>query len=89
MRPGLRRITRFSALAVALATAVFAHRKTSPSVLPEITVMRAPDGGIQPQTALDSRGVLHMIYFKGDPPQGTSSTCALSQARNISRRRFV
>lgn len=32
--------------------------------------MRTPHGGIQPQTALDRHGVLHMIYFRGDPAAG-------------------
>jgi hypothetical protein len=32
--------------------------------------MKTPDGGIQPQAILDSRGVLHLIYFKGNPDGG-------------------
>ena len=35
-----------------------------------VTLMRTPDGGIQPQVALDRKGVLHLIYFKGDPAAG-------------------
>jgi hypothetical protein len=31
------------------------------------TVMRTPDGGLQPQALIDSKGVLHLIYLKGDP----------------------
>ena len=27
---------------------------------------RVPDGGIQPQLATDAKGVVHLIYFKGD-----------------------
>jgi hypothetical protein len=37
---------------------------------PAVTVRRAPDGGIQPQAAVDGRGTLHLIYFKGDPRAG-------------------
>ena len=39
---------------------------------PEETValMRTPHGGIQPQAAVDGRGVLHLIYFQGDPAHG-------------------
>jgi hypothetical protein len=33
----------------------------------EVTVIRTPQGGIQPQVELDSEGVLHLIYLKGDP----------------------
>lgn len=35
-----------------------------------VTVMRAPDGGIQPQAAVDARGAVHLIYFKGEPDGG-------------------
>lgn len=28
--------------------------------------VRTPDGGIQPQAAVDSRGVVHLIYYKGE-----------------------
>ena len=29
-----------------------------------------PDGGIHPQAQTDSRGGVHLIYFKGDPRRG-------------------
>lgn len=35
-----------------------------------ITLLRVPDGGIQPQVALDAKGTVHMIYFQGLPAQG-------------------
>lgn len=35
-----------------------------------ITVRRTPDGGIQPQAAVDARGTVHLIYFKGEPDGG-------------------
>jgi hypothetical protein len=31
----------------------------------EVEILRTPEGGIQPQAAVDDRGVLHLIYFKG------------------------
>jgi hypothetical protein len=34
---------------------------------PQVTVIRVPQGGLQPQGAVDSKGVLHLIYLKGDP----------------------
>jgi hypothetical protein len=34
------------------------------------TILRTPDGGIQPQAVIDSTGVLHLIYFKGDAGNG-------------------
>jgi hypothetical protein len=36
----------------------------------QVTVVRTPDGGIQPQAAVDNRGVVHLIYFKGEPEGG-------------------
>jgi hypothetical protein len=36
----------------------------------KVTLIRTPDGGIQPQAAMDERGVLHLIYFKGEPGAG-------------------
>ncbi|MBI5396922.1 MAG: hypothetical protein HZA91_16625 [Verrucomicrobia bacterium] len=35
-----------------------------------VELLRAPDGGIQPQAAVDARGVVHLIYFKGEPRAG-------------------
>src|SRR5262249_21185542 len=34
------------------------------------TLLRAPDHGIQPQVAVDAKGVVHLLYFKGDPAGG-------------------
>jgi hypothetical protein len=36
----------------------------------KVTLMRVPDGGIQPQVAADAAGTVHMVYYKGDPGQG-------------------
>jgi hypothetical protein len=35
-----------------------------------VKLIRVPDGGIQPQAAVDKKNVIHMIYFKGDPAHG-------------------
>jgi hypothetical protein len=35
-----------------------------------VTVLKAPDGGIQPQAAIDDHGMIHLIDFKGDPAAG-------------------
>jgi hypothetical protein len=35
-----------------------------------VHVVRTPDGGIQPQAAVDSKGTVHLIYYKGDPKGG-------------------
>ncbi|MBO0862282.1 MAG: exo-alpha-sialidase [Chloracidobacterium sp.] len=36
----------------------------------KVNLLRTPDGGLQPQVALDERGVLHLVYFKGEPSGG-------------------
>jgi len=35
-----------------------------------VTLLRVPQGGIQPQAVMDERGALHLIYFTGDPAAG-------------------
>ncbi len=39
----------------------------SASAATTVTLMRAPEGGIQPQSVVDAQGVVHLIYLKGDP----------------------
>lgn len=55
-----------------LATTDAAKDSRNPSspAIPTIALLRTPHEGIQPQTLLDHRGVLHMIYFKGDASGG-------------------
>ena len=36
----------------------------------DVTVVRVPHGGLQPEVVVDGRGTLHMIYFAGDPHAG-------------------
>lgn len=36
----------------------------------EVEIMRAPNGGIQPQLAVGKAGKLHLIYFKGGKQEG-------------------
>src|SRR6267154_6112956 len=36
----------------------------------QVKLIATPDDGIQPQAAVDSKGVVHLIYFKGDPKGG-------------------
>src|SRR5919108_5367 len=48
------------------ATAVRAGRPRSPAV----TAIRVPAHGLQPEAIEDDRGVLHMLYFAGEPAGG-------------------
>ena len=36
----------------------------------KVTLLRTLDKGIQPQTVVDAKGVVHMIYFTGEPGHG-------------------
>src|SRR5229473_8677143 len=36
----------------------------------KVTLARVPEGGIQPQVMVDSKGVIHLVYYKGDPGHG-------------------
>jgi hypothetical protein len=36
----------------------------------EVTTLRVPDKGIQPQVAVDGKGTVHLIYFGGEPGAG-------------------
>jgi hypothetical protein len=36
----------------------------------EVIVRRVPNGGLQPQVAVDRAGVMHLLYFAGDPRAG-------------------
>lgn len=47
-----------------------------------VSLVRVPDGGIQPQVAVDSDGVIHMIYFSGEAKAGN-----LFYVRSIDRGR--
>jgi len=46
----------------------YAPAESSASSL--VTVTRVPHNGIQPEVALDGRGVVHMLYFAGEPRTG-------------------
>jgi hypothetical protein len=35
-----------------------------------VRARRVPDGGIQPQAAVDEKGAVHLIYYRGDPGGG-------------------
>jgi hypothetical protein len=37
---------------------------------PKVTLQRMPAGGLQPQTAVDASGMLHLLYFNGQPAAG-------------------
>jgi hypothetical protein len=68
--------TRWKSVAVAvlgvglLASLVALPARTKEEAPRKVTLLRVPDKGIQPQVAVDSKGIVHLIYFKGDPAGG-------------------
>lgn len=63
-----RRTLRTVAAVTALALLAPGVRADDAGV--SLQSIRIPDGGIHPQAQLDTRGRLHLIYFKGDPKRG-------------------
>lgn len=43
---------------------------STPARATEVRLRRVPEGGIQPQVAVDAAGVVHLIYFKGPAASG-------------------
>jgi len=54
----------FTLLLAALAAAA------APAPAPRVDHLVVPDGGIQPQAAIDARGTIHLIYYKGPASGG-------------------
>ncbi|MEO6709612.1 MAG: hypothetical protein ABI054_12110, partial [Planctomycetota bacterium] len=40
------------------------------SVFAQVSVVQTPGGGIQPRAAVDAAGVVHLVYFTGEPRGG-------------------
>lgn len=65
-----RHLAAHLALLLSLVGYIAATTPIAYGATPAVTLLKTPDGGIQPQAALDATGVLHLIYFKGDPKAG-------------------
>ncbi len=73
-------MTRFSSRSIgALAVSALLVFWMSPMAIageePLIRLERVPDGGIQPQVTVDDEGVVHLVYFKGEPANGDLYYC--------------
>jgi hypothetical protein len=64
---GLSKLNVVATLFLAAVVSASVARADEPS---GVKRLRTPDRGIQPQVAVDDKGVLHMIYFRGDPRHG-------------------
>jgi len=60
-------LTRLVIVALVAGLTTAAH---APVRAPRVEHMTVPDGGIQPQAAIDARGTIHLIYYKGAPAGG-------------------
>jgi hypothetical protein len=61
---------RTSFLVLALVVGILCVPRASSLKPPVVTFVRVPHDGIQPEAAVDARGVLHLLYFAGDPHAG-------------------
>ena len=50
-----------------------------------VTLLRVPDGGIQPQVAVDPDGGMHLLYFKGEAAHGDLFYVRLGRDGQFSR----
>src|SRR5262249_16717379 len=63
--------TTVSATAIALIAAIAMTRaKADLSADDMVDLIRAPNGGLQPQAVADASGALHLVYFAGEPSAG-------------------
>src|SRR6266540_2303993 len=53
-----------------VAAAFFAGVRAIEPRSPTVTHLRVPHGGIQPQSATDRGGMVHLVYFSGEPAHG-------------------
>ena len=56
--------------AVVVGAGLFFAPVTSIKTPSGVTLVRVPSGGIQPEAAIDPRGVLHLVYFSGEARAG-------------------
>lgn len=62
-----------------------AEEKPAPAASGKVTLSRAPNKGIQPQTMVDAKGVVHTIYFAGEPGGGDIFYVRSSDGEKFSR----
>src|SRR5437588_4023158 len=67
-----------ASLQVMLVASVVAVTAILPCLVPKVRadasstvqLLRVPEGGIQPQVAVDAKGGIHLVYFRGTPAHG-------------------
>jgi len=74
---------RPGAMAAVIAAASLIGR--SPGAAPPVvSLVRVPDGGVQPQAIADDDGTLHLLYFKGEAAHGDLFYTRLSSTGKFS-----
>lgn len=61
MHTSHRFFLRFAFTIACLALDMSLHAESD-----KVKLVRVPDGGIQPQAVVDAKGVVHLVYFKGE-----------------------
>jgi hypothetical protein len=69
-RSSLRIVLTLSGLLMVAGTETFAGKGPQAQPAMQVTRLRVPHRGIQPQVAVDARGTVHLIYFSGEPRNG-------------------
>lgn len=59
-----------AAWGVVIALLLFPYLLPACVTAAPVTLLRTPNGGIQPQAVVDTAGTLHLLYYKGDPAHG-------------------
>lgn len=63
-------VAAWSSLLLAGAVMIAGPRPASTGGNGRVTLLRVPNGGIQPQVAVDGKGVVHAVYFSGEAMHG-------------------
>src|SRR5438045_4202603 len=64
-------MSRALIVVVGMAIAVAANLpETAPERVPAVIIQKLPGGAIQPQAVVDSKGVVHIVFFRGRPEAG-------------------
>src|SRR5260370_28156710 len=58
---------KHASILIVLAVAAFGASSDRPA---QVRLQRVPNGGIQPQVAVEAKGTVHLIYFSGDASAG-------------------
>jgi hypothetical protein len=63
-------ITRVAAIGLAALIPTLSRAQDDTKKPARVSVIRVPNSGIQPQSLIDARGSIHVIYFRGEPAAG-------------------